>query len=89
MRAGDLENYQTALEEVLTWLLSAEDALQAQGDISNDVEVVKEQFHTHEVYVYTNVLKCVYFILFSLLVFWGFGLFFINFGSENANFLVF
>ncbi|XP_077637784.1 dystrophin isoform X5 [Lonchura striata] len=48
MGAGDLENYQTALEEVLTWLLSAEDALQAQGDISNDVEVVKEQFHTHE-----------------------------------------
>ncbi|XP_027744427.1 dystrophin isoform X9 [Empidonax traillii] len=44
----DLENYQTALEEVLTWLLSAEDSLQAQGDISNDVEVVKEQFHTHE-----------------------------------------
>ncbi|XP_068773159.1 dystrophin isoform X9 [Struthio camelus] len=44
----DLDNYQTALEEVLTWLLSAEDALQAQGDISNDVEVVKEQFHTHE-----------------------------------------
>ncbi|XP_040438405.1 dystrophin isoform X9 [Falco naumanni] len=51
MRMGsemDLENYQTALEEVLTWLLSAEDTLQAQGDISNDVEVVKEQFHTHE-----------------------------------------
>uniref|UniRef100_A0A8C5J8T1 Dystrophin n=1 Tax=Junco hyemalis TaxID=40217 RepID=A0A8C5J8T1_JUNHY len=48
MGSGDLENYQTALEEVLTWLLSAEDALQAQGDISNDVEVVKEQFHTHE-----------------------------------------
>ncbi|XP_066841404.1 dystrophin-like [Anser cygnoides] len=44
----DLDNYQTALEEVLTWLLSAEDALQAQGDISSDVEVVKEQFHTHE-----------------------------------------
>nr|XP_013817322.1 PREDICTED: dystrophin isoform X6 [Apteryx mantelli mantelli] len=44
----DLDNYQTALEEVLTWLLSAEDALQAQGDISNDVEVVKEQFHAHE-----------------------------------------
>ncbi|XP_064353936.1 dystrophin isoform X9 [Dromaius novaehollandiae] len=44
----DLDNYQTALEEVLTWLLSAEDALRAQGDISDDVEVVKEQFHTHE-----------------------------------------
>uniref|UniRef100_A0A8D0EDL3 Calponin-homology (CH) domain-containing protein n=1 Tax=Salvator merianae TaxID=96440 RepID=A0A8D0EDL3_SALMN len=44
----DLESYQTALEEVLSWLLSAEDSLQAQGDISTDVEEVKEQFHTHE-----------------------------------------
>lgn len=63
MRLGsemELENYQTALEEVLTWLLSAEDALQAQGDISNDVEVVKEQFHTHEVYVYTNLSVGIY-----------------------------
>lgn len=63
MRLGsemELENYQTALEEVLTWLLSAEDALQAQGDISNDVEVVKEQFHTHEVYVYSNLSVGIY-----------------------------
>ncbi|KAJ7320669.1 hypothetical protein JRQ81_020180, partial [Phrynocephalus forsythii] len=44
----DLESYQTALEEVLSWLFSAEDSLQAQGDISTDVEKVKEQFHTHE-----------------------------------------
>lgn len=49
MEEVDLDSYQTALEEVLTWLLSAEDSLQAQGDISNDVEEVKEQFHTHEV----------------------------------------
>lgn len=66
MRMGsekDLENYQTALEEVLTWLLSAEDALQAQGDISNDVEVVKEQFHTHEVYVYTTPSVVVYLLV--------------------------
>uniref|UniRef100_A0A7M4E5W2 Calponin-homology (CH) domain-containing protein n=1 Tax=Crocodylus porosus TaxID=8502 RepID=A0A7M4E5W2_CROPO len=48
MEEVDLDSYQTALEEVLTWLLSAEDSLQAQGDISNDVEEVKEQFHTHE-----------------------------------------
>lgn len=47
----DLEGYQTALEEVLSWLLSTEDSLQAQGDISTDVEEVKEQFHTHEVCV--------------------------------------
>ncbi|ETE58322.1 hypothetical protein L345_15956, partial [Ophiophagus hannah] len=44
----DLESYQTALEEVLSWLLSAEDSLQAQGEISTDIEEVKEQFHTHE-----------------------------------------
>ncbi|MGH0119294.1 UNVERIFIED_CONTAM: hypothetical protein FKN15_025765, partial [Acipenser sinensis] len=44
-----LDSYQSALEEVLTWLLSAEDALHTHGDVSSDVEEVKEQFHTHEV----------------------------------------
>ncbi|XP_057685973.1 dystrophin isoform X3 [Corythoichthys intestinalis] len=46
-----LEGYQAALEEVLTWLLSAEDGLQSQPAISNNVEEVKEQFHTHEGYM--------------------------------------
>uniref|UniRef100_A0AAY4E7K9 Dystrophin n=1 Tax=Denticeps clupeoides TaxID=299321 RepID=A0AAY4E7K9_9TELE len=51
--AGDigLEAYQSSLEEVLTWLLSAEDGLQAQPPISTYVEEVKEQFHTHEGYM--------------------------------------
>ncbi|KAK5620271.1 hypothetical protein CRENBAI_026384, partial [Crenichthys baileyi] len=44
----DLDTYQTSLEEVLTWLLSAEDALHIQDEVSDDVEEVKEQFHTHE-----------------------------------------
>ncbi|XP_075869628.1 utrophin isoform X3 [Nelusetta ayraudi] len=44
----DLDSYQTTLEEVLTWLLSAEDTLQVQDEVSDDVEEVKEQFHTHE-----------------------------------------
>ncbi|XP_053311034.1 dystrophin isoform X1 [Spea bombifrons] len=44
----DLESYQSSLEEVLTWLLSAEDVLQSQGMISGNVEEVKEQFHAHE-----------------------------------------
>ncbi|XP_047663309.1 utrophin-like, partial [Tachysurus fulvidraco] len=51
MEAGtemDLESYQVTLEEVLTWLLSAEDALQIQDEVSDDVEDVKDQFHTHE-----------------------------------------
>lgn len=45
----DLDSYQTTLEEVLTWLLSAEDALHIQDEVSDNVEEVKEQFHTHEV----------------------------------------
>ena len=49
MMEVDLDSYQTTLEEVLTWLLSAEDALQIQEEVSDDVEEVKEQFHTHEV----------------------------------------
>lgn len=47
----NLDSYQAALEEVLSWLLSAEDTLQAQGEISNNVEEVKEQFHIHEGYM--------------------------------------
>lgn len=46
----NLDTYQMTLEEVLTWLLSAEDMLHMQDDVSDDVEEVKEQFHTHEVY---------------------------------------
>lgn len=46
---NQLESYQSSLEEVLTWLLSAEDDLQAQPPISSFVDEVKEQFHTHEV----------------------------------------
>ncbi|XP_030052433.1 utrophin isoform X2 [Microcaecilia unicolor] len=44
----DLDSYQVALEEVLTWLLSAEDMLREQENITDDVEEVKELFATHE-----------------------------------------
>ncbi|KAM6905771.1 utrophin [Lycodopsis pacificus] len=47
----DLDSYQTTLEEVLTWLLLAEDALHTQEEVSEDVEEVKEQFHTHEAFM--------------------------------------
>ncbi|XP_073928809.1 utrophin isoform X2 [Castor canadensis] len=47
----DLDSYQIALEEVLTWLLSAEDTFQEQEDISDDVEEVKDQFATHEAFM--------------------------------------
>uniref|UniRef100_A0A8B9K382 Dystrophin n=1 Tax=Astyanax mexicanus TaxID=7994 RepID=A0A8B9K382_ASTMX len=60
-----LESYQSALEEVLTWLLSAEDGLQAQPPISSFVEEVKEQFHTHEVIpsIINNTLNLYYIYL--------------------------
>nr|XP_037856474.1 utrophin isoform X2 [Chlorocebus sabaeus] len=48
---ADLDSYQIALEEVLTWLLSAEDTFQEQDDISDDVEEVKDQFATHEAFM--------------------------------------
>ncbi|XP_051515681.1 utrophin-like isoform X3 [Myxocyprinus asiaticus] len=47
----NLDTYQITLEEVLTWLLSAEDTLHMQDDVSDDVEEVKEQFHTHEAFM--------------------------------------
>ncbi|KAF2974497.1 hypothetical protein EK904_010057, partial [Melospiza melodia maxima] len=47
----DLDSYQVALEEVLTWLLSAEDVFREQEEISGDVEEVKEQFSTHECFM--------------------------------------
>uniref|UniRef100_A0A8C2D8H9 Dystrophin n=1 Tax=Cyprinus carpio TaxID=7962 RepID=A0A8C2D8H9_CYPCA len=46
-----LDTYQITLEEVLTWLLSAEDTLHMQDDVSDDVEEVKDQFHTHEAFM--------------------------------------
>ncbi|NXU37093.1 UTRO protein, partial [Drymodes brunneopygia] len=47
----DLDSYQVALEEVLTWLLSAEEVFREQEEISGDVEEVKEQFSTHECFM--------------------------------------
>ena len=50
MASIDLGTYQESLEAVLGWLLEAEDTLLQQGDIAaEDVNKVKEQFHTHEV----------------------------------------
>lgn len=44
------EDYQMCLEEVLTWLLDAEETLQSMATIDeNDVDLVKQQFREHEV----------------------------------------
>lgn len=51
----DLPMYHESLEHVLTWMLKAEEMLQQQGDISQDVRLVKQQFHDHEVRVTANL----------------------------------
>ncbi|GBP04625.1 Utrophin [Eumeta japonica] len=47
--SAELGGYGAALEEVLTWLLAAEDTLaHASPPVRNDLNVLKEQFHNHE-----------------------------------------
>lgn len=45
----ELGGYQTAMEEVLTWLLEAEDRLHQSEKIPQELEGVREIFHVHEV----------------------------------------
>ncbi|XP_033609096.1 dystrophin, isoforms A/C/F/G/H isoform X6 [Cryptotermes secundus] len=47
----ELGGYQVALEEVLTWLLEAEDKLSNSSVIEGGLESIKEQFHTHEAFL--------------------------------------
>ncbi|XP_011503422.1 PREDICTED: dystrophin-like [Ceratosolen solmsi marchali] len=44
----ELGGYQVALEEVLTWLLEAEDVLSHAADPGSNLELLKRQFHEHE-----------------------------------------
>ncbi|XP_033125074.1 dystrophin-like isoform X4 [Anneissia japonica] len=44
----DLKKYQIMMENVLTWLLEAEEQLRLQEPMSEDVDRAKEQFHMHE-----------------------------------------
>ena len=43
------EDYSSALQDVLNWLSQAERTLESQERISDDVDAVKKQFHSHEV----------------------------------------
>ena len=45
----DFTAYQTLMEEVLVWLLAAEDHLDSATTIVTELQSVKEQFHKHEV----------------------------------------
>lgn len=45
----DFTAYQTLMEEVLVWLLAAEDHLDSATSIVTELQSVKDQFHKHEV----------------------------------------
>lgn len=45
---NDVSAYQNTLEEVLTWLLGAEERLNHEGPIKGGVEEIKQLFHIHE-----------------------------------------
>jgi len=47
----ELGGYQAALEDVLTWLLEAEDRLNNAPACEGTLESIKEQFRTHEVQI--------------------------------------
>jgi len=45
----DLSTYQDDLENVLTWLLEAEELMEKQEHLGANVTKVKDQFNQHEV----------------------------------------
>lgn len=47
----ELGGYQVALEDVLTWLLEAEDKLSHAPELGPTLETLKEQFHEHEAFL--------------------------------------
>lgn len=47
----ELGGYQVALEEVLTWLLEAEDKLNHAPELGTNLETLKQQFHEHEAFL--------------------------------------
>lgn len=45
----DLTSFNSSLELTLTWLLEAKDVFNKMAPVADDVELVKAQFHEHEV----------------------------------------
>lgn len=47
----ELGGYQVALEDVLTWLLEAEDKLNHAPEPGSSLDILKQQFHEHETFL--------------------------------------
>ena len=56
----DLLSYQESLENVLTWLLEAEEVCEKQGPVGETVATVKTQFSDHEVNCQAVLVVVVY-----------------------------
>ena len=62
---SEWDDYNETLTQVLTWLIQAETQLKQQEAISQDVDLVKEQFREHEVFfilckkIYINTKFCI------------------------------
>ena len=68
----DLLSYQDALENVLTWLLEAEEVVEIQKPIASEVTAVKKQFGEHEVRIDSfglGFFLCQKVLIFSLFFF--------------------
>lgn len=50
-----LSSYQDSLENVLTWLLEAEDIIEKQEPVGESVTNVKKQFSEHEVIMIPHI----------------------------------
>ena len=72
----DLSTYQDDLENVLAWLLEAEEIVEKQEPIGNDIKKVKGQFNQHEVgpscepfiYCHSSLHITIYLIIDSVLI---------------------
>ena len=49
--SNDVTTYKESLQNVLEWLVEAENTLQIQEDISDNIRAVRVQFQSHEVSV--------------------------------------
>lgn len=64
----ELSGYQRALEDVLTWLLEAEDRLTNAPPTTGTLHQIKEQFHTHEVIFFCYIMHFHPVIIFQILM---------------------
>lgn len=54
---SDISLYQTSLEDVLTWLLEADEKLRGMNPLADNIDGIIEQFHEIEVFLQIKYLE--------------------------------